>query len=178
MQAGRRCETLRHSCHASAVTLARSNAVISAMSNPSSFITNQRGADESGGDHLTMIDEYFVALRSPVEALGRSVGTATTCSSSFALPTATGGRPHWETFRLRWFAVGCYRSSQGRGASRRAASPAECTLKAFGTWVAGEFDLASNPLRGVPLPRVPEQLVPSLRDPEIIALLRAVDGSS
>jgi site-specific recombinase XerD len=51
------------------------------------------------------------------------------------------------------------------------------TLKAFGTWVAGEFELASNPLRGVPLPRVPEQLVPSLRDPEIIALLRAVDGS-
>ena len=51
------------------------------------------------------------------------------------------------------------------------------TLKAFGTWVASEFDLASNPLRAVPLPRVPEQLVPSLRDPEIIALLRAVDGS-
>jgi integrase/recombinase XerC len=51
------------------------------------------------------------------------------------------------------------------------------TLKAFGTWVASEFDLASNPLRGVPLPRVPEQLVPSLRDPEIIALLRAVDGA-
>jgi hypothetical protein len=36
------------------------------------------------------------------------------------------------------------------------------SLKAFGTWVAGEFDLASNPLRGVPLPRIPEQLVPSL----------------
>ncbi|MBA2720505.1 MAG: tyrosine-type recombinase/integrase [Chloroflexi bacterium] len=51
------------------------------------------------------------------------------------------------------------------------------TLKAFGTWVASELDLASNPLRTVPLPRVPEQLVPSLRDPEIIALLRAVDGS-
>lgn len=51
------------------------------------------------------------------------------------------------------------------------------TLKAFGTWVASELDLASNPLRAVPLPRVPEQLVPSLRDPEIIALLRAVDGS-
>jgi site-specific recombinase XerD len=51
------------------------------------------------------------------------------------------------------------------------------TLKAFGTWVASELDLASNPLRAVPLPRVPEQLVPSLRDPEIIALLRAVEGS-
>lgn len=51
------------------------------------------------------------------------------------------------------------------------------TLKAFGTWVASELDLTSNPLRAVPLPRVPEQLVPSLRDPEIIALLRAVEGS-
>ena len=51
------------------------------------------------------------------------------------------------------------------------------TLKAFGTWVASELDLASNPLRAVPLPRVPEQLVPSLRDPEIIALLRASEGS-
>jgi site-specific recombinase XerD len=51
------------------------------------------------------------------------------------------------------------------------------TLKAFGTWVASELDLPSNPLRAVPLPRVPERLVPSLRDPEIIALLRAVDGS-
>ena len=51
------------------------------------------------------------------------------------------------------------------------------TLKAFGTWVAAELDLASNPLRAVPLPRVPEQLVPSLRDPEIVALLRAADVS-
>ena len=51
------------------------------------------------------------------------------------------------------------------------------TLKAFGTWVASELDLTSNPLRAVPLPRVPEQLVPSLRDPEIIALLRAVESS-
>lgn len=51
------------------------------------------------------------------------------------------------------------------------------TLKAFGTWVASELDLVSNPLRAVPLPRVPEQLVPSLRDPEIIALLRASEGS-
>jgi site-specific recombinase XerD len=51
------------------------------------------------------------------------------------------------------------------------------TLKAFGTWVASELDLTSNPLRAVPLPRVPEQLVPSLRDPEIIALLRAGEAS-
>jgi hypothetical protein len=51
------------------------------------------------------------------------------------------------------------------------------SLKAFGTWVAAELDLASNPLRAVPLSRVPEQLVPSLRDPEIIALLRAIEGS-
>jgi site-specific recombinase XerD len=51
------------------------------------------------------------------------------------------------------------------------------TIKAFGTWVAAELDLPANPVRGVPIPRVPEQLVPSLRDPEISLLVRAAGES-
>lgn len=51
------------------------------------------------------------------------------------------------------------------------------TLRAFGSWLEREFDLADNPLRGVPVPRVPEQLVRSLRETEIRALLAAIEGS-
>jgi site-specific recombinase XerD len=52
------------------------------------------------------------------------------------------------------------------------------TLRAFGSWLEREFDLPNNPLRGVPVPRVPEQLVRSLREPEIRALLAAIDAGS
>jgi integrase/recombinase XerC len=51
------------------------------------------------------------------------------------------------------------------------------TLRAFGSWLEREFDLADNPLHGVPVPRVPEQLVRSLRETEVRALLVAIDGS-
>lgn len=47
------------------------------------------------------------------------------------------------------------------------------TIKAFGTWTAGELDLPANPVRAVPIPRVPDQLVPSLRDHEIARLVQA-----
>jgi len=52
------------------------------------------------------------------------------------------------------------------------------TLRAFGSWVAREFELDANPLRGLPVPRVPQLLVPSLREPDIHELLRAVAAGS
>ncbi len=52
------------------------------------------------------------------------------------------------------------------------------TIRAFGTWVASELDLAANPVRGVPVPRVPDLLVPSLRDADVLALVRALDAGS
>jgi site-specific recombinase XerC len=52
------------------------------------------------------------------------------------------------------------------------------TVKAFGTWIANELDLPANPVRGVPVPHVPELLVPSLREPDILALLRTLDMRS
>ena len=51
------------------------------------------------------------------------------------------------------------------------------TIKAFGTWVAAELDLPANPVRSVPIPRVPDQLVPSLRDHEIARLIQAAADS-
>lgn len=51
------------------------------------------------------------------------------------------------------------------------------TIKAFGTWVAAELDLPANPVRAVPVPRVPDQLVPSLRDHEIARLVQAASES-
>lgn len=52
------------------------------------------------------------------------------------------------------------------------------TLRAFGSWLARELDLPESPVRGVPVPRVPDLLVPSLREPEVLALLRAIDEGS
>ena len=52
------------------------------------------------------------------------------------------------------------------------------TVRAFGTWIAAEFELSANPVRGVPVPRVPDVLVPSLRDGDVLALLRALDDGS
>ncbi len=52
------------------------------------------------------------------------------------------------------------------------------TVKAFGTWIASELELPANPVRGVPVPRVPELLVPSLREPDVLALLRTLDADS
>jgi site-specific recombinase XerD len=68
------------------------------------------------------------------------------------------------------------------GSRERALAPASLagrvrTLKAFGTWISAELDLPANPLRSVPMPRVPAQLVPSLRDQEIAALIAACDAS-
>ncbi|TAK00615.1 MAG: hypothetical protein EPO36_08195 [Chloroflexota bacterium] len=51
------------------------------------------------------------------------------------------------------------------------------TIKAFGTWLAAELDMPANPVRAVPIPRVPDQLVPSLRDHEIGRLIQAAAES-
>ncbi len=51
------------------------------------------------------------------------------------------------------------------------------TIKAFGTWIAAELDLPANPVRTVPIPRVPDQLVPSLRDHEIARLVQGATES-
>ncbi len=47
------------------------------------------------------------------------------------------------------------------------------TLRAFGSWIAREFELTANPLQGLPFPRVPQLLLPSLREADVRALLQA-----
>jgi site-specific recombinase XerD len=52
------------------------------------------------------------------------------------------------------------------------------TVRAFGSWIAREFDLTHSPVRGVPVPRVPERIISSLRDGDVRALLRALEERS
>lgn len=51
------------------------------------------------------------------------------------------------------------------------------TVKAFGGWAFREVGLPVHPLSGLLTPRVPDVLVPSLRDPEMRALLAAAASS-
>lgn len=50
------------------------------------------------------------------------------------------------------------------------------TLHAFGSWIQEEFDLARHPLLGFRTPRVPRTLIPSLRDADVRALLKAASN--
>ena len=52
------------------------------------------------------------------------------------------------------------------------------TVRAFGSWVTREFELAASPLAGLPVPRVPQVLVASLREDDLRALLRATETSA
>ena len=52
------------------------------------------------------------------------------------------------------------------------------TLRAFGGWVQRELQLASHPLAGLPIPKVPDVLVPSLTALEMRSLLAAVNDRS
>ena len=51
------------------------------------------------------------------------------------------------------------------------------TLRAFGGWVHREVGLASHPLSGLVVPKVPDVLVPSLRGPAMRAILDAATRS-
>ena len=52
------------------------------------------------------------------------------------------------------------------------------TLRAFGAWLQRELQLPAHPLAGLPPPKVPDVLVPSLSTREMRALLAAVDSRS
>jgi integrase/recombinase XerD len=138
-------------------------------------------ASPSELDHVhlrALIDEYFAALK----VAGRSPRTINWYRDNlleFVRFAERDGRPATlgdlqAPVVRRWLLS---LQSRPRRLAPSSVAGRVRTLKAFGTWAASELDLASNPLRAVPLPRIPEQLVPSLRDPEIIALLRAVEGS-
>ena len=52
------------------------------------------------------------------------------------------------------------------------------TLKAFGSWVTAEYDLGKHPLAGLQVPKVPDQLVRSLRESDVRRLLAALEVHS
>ena len=51
------------------------------------------------------------------------------------------------------------------------------TLKAFGAWLAAEYELEFHPLRGLRTPRVPQVLIRSLREPDLLRLIEAAARS-
>jgi site-specific recombinase XerD len=137
---------------------------------------------EPGLDALRLrelVDEYRVALR----VAGRSPRTIRWYGDHLAefirFLERSGDRATLAELRppvvRRWLvALGAHRD---RPLAPSSIAGRVRTLHAFGSWLEREFDLPNNPLRGVPVPRVPEQLVRSLREPDIRALLVAIDGS-
>jgi len=51
------------------------------------------------------------------------------------------------------------------------------TLRAFGGWLQRELQLDGHPLAGLPIPKVPDVLVPSLTAPELRALLEGANST-
>ncbi len=52
------------------------------------------------------------------------------------------------------------------------------TLKAFGAWLTVEYDLETHPLRGLRTPKVPQMLVRSLREPDVLRLIAVAQEQS
>ena len=138
---------------------------------------------EPGLDSLRLselVDEYRVALK----VAGRSPRTISWYGDHLAefirFLERSGDRATLAELRppvvRRWLvALGAHRD---RPLAPSSIAGRVRTLHAFGSWLEREFDLPNNPLRGVPVPRVPDQLVRSLREPEIRALLAAIEGGS
>ncbi len=76
----------------------------------------------------------------------------------------------------RWLLA--IQSGRSRSLSPSSMASRVRTVKAFGTWIASELELPANPVRSVPVPHVPERLIPSLREADVLALLRALDAAS
>ena len=127
-----------------------------------------------------LIDEYLVAL----EVGGRSRRTIDWYRSflreylDFAA-RHTGRDPMLADLTTvvarRWLLAA--QSGRTRPLSPNSLAGRVRTLRAFGGWVSREVGLPIHPLIGLLTPKVPDVLVPSLRDPEMRTLLTAAAGS-
>lgn len=118
---------------------------------------------EVGGRSRRTIDWYRAFLQEYLEFAAHHAGRAPALAD---LSTVVA---------RRWLLA----AQSGR---RRPLSPSSLagrvrTLRAFGGWVFREVGLPLHPLGGLVTPRVPDVLVPSLRDHEMRALLVAAAGS-
>ncbi len=143
----------------------------------------EASATAAGVDDLRLVDlvdEYRAALR----VAGRSPRTIRWYADHLAefirflerdgrVATLAELRPVWVR---RWLLA--VQARHERPLAPSSVAGRVRTVRAFGSWIAREFDLAHSPVRGVPVPRVPERIIPSLRDGDIRELVRAVEEGS
>jgi site-specific recombinase XerD len=126
-----------------------------------------------------LIDEYAVAL----EVAGRSRRTIDwyrTYLDEFAAFTGRGGQTGTlddlkPAIARRWL-LAC-QSSRPLPLAPNSMAGRVRTLRAFGGWLQRELQLNAHPLAGLPIPKVPDVLIPSLTESELRALLEGVNGT-
>ena len=126
-----------------------------------------------------LIDEYAVAL----EVAGRSRRTIDWYRAyleEFAAFAARGNQMGTledltPAIARRWLLA--LQSSRLRPLSPNSMAGRVRTLRAFGGWLQRELQLDSHPLAGLPIPKVPDVLVPSLTAPELRALLEGANST-
>jgi site-specific recombinase XerC len=127
-----------------------------------------------------LVDEYLVAL----EVGGRSPRTVEWYRAFLleyvAFATRQRGRDPVvgdlsTTTARRWLLA--VQAGRGRPLSPSSLAGRVRTLRAFGGWAFREVGLPAHPLAGLVTPRTPDVLVPSLREPEMRALLAAASGT-
>jgi integrase/recombinase XerD len=126
-----------------------------------------------------LIDEYAVAL----EVAGRSRRTIDWYRAYLEEFAAFAGRGN-QTGTLedltpaiarRWLLA--LQSSRPRALAPNSMAGRVRTLRAFGGWLQRELQLDGHPLAALPIPKVPDVLVPSLTAPELRALLEGVNST-
>ena len=126
-----------------------------------------------------LIDEYGVAL----EVAGRSRRTIDwyrTYLDEFAAFAGRGNQPGTledltPAIARRWLLA--TQSSRSRPLAPNSMAGRVRTLRAFGGWLQRELQLDAHPLAGLPIPMVPDVLVPSLTPPELRALLEGANST-
>jgi integrase/recombinase XerD len=126
-----------------------------------------------------LIDEYGVAL----EVAGRSRRTIEwyrTYLDEFAAFAGRGSQPGTledltPAIARRWL-LAC-QTSRVRPLAPNSMAGRVRTLRAFGGWLQRELQLDAHPLAGLPIPKVPDVLVPSLTPPELRALLEGANST-
>lgn len=126
-----------------------------------------------------LIDEYAVAL----EVAGRSRRTIDWYRTYLEEFAAFAGRGNQAgtledltpAIARRWLLAS--QSSRPRPLAPNSMAGRVRTLRAFGGWLQRELQLDAHPLAGLPIPKVPDVLIPSLTPPELRALLEGVNST-
>jgi site-specific recombinase XerD len=128
-----------------------------------------------------LVDEYLVAL----EVAGRSRRTIDWYRAflreylEFVRRDVTRGAVLDDLSAVsarRWLLAA--QTARSRSLSPNSLAGRARTIRAFGGWIARELGLPANAVAGLVVPKVPDSLVPSLREHEMRALLAAASRSA